>query len=236
METAIARIEEQEHYGSWLNTTEENELKVCEEKIETFRSSGLEAGKALLIIRDKRLYRQTHKTFEAYLKDRWDIGDRYGRQLISAARLIENLQTGGITPVPNAESQALVITRNIKSPEKQREIWNKVVKQSEETGEKITARKVEQTVREYLEPAKSEPIIDVEPEPQSPPDEVKEFTSIFQVNDLIALGDQWGEEVFHQSKDDALDQVGFGLTGEDEGLIHWNEIQITWKFIKRGVK
>jgi hypothetical protein len=234
METAIARIEEQEHYGSWLSTEEEIELAKCEETIEQFRNSGLEAGRALITIFDQRLYRKTHDTFEKYLKDRWDWDRSYGWRLIRAAKMIGMLPTGD---KPETERQVRPLGL-IKDPEKQREIWAGVVEQSEKTGEKITAKKVEQAVREYLKPTKAEPIIDVEPEAPTPLDEVKQFTSTFRVDELITLGDQWGEYAFYQSRDDALDQLGFGLTGEDEGLTHWRkgELQINWKFIIKGVK
>ncbi len=53
-----------------------------------------EAGVALRRLRDKRLYRSTHRTFEQYCRDRFDFTYRHGNQLIAGSLLIENLQMG----------------------------------------------------------------------------------------------------------------------------------------------
>jgi hypothetical protein len=45
----------------------------------------LEVGNALAEIRDTWLYRATHETFEAYLRDRWGMSRPRGYQLIQAA-------------------------------------------------------------------------------------------------------------------------------------------------------
>ncbi|OWY63590.1 hypothetical protein B7486_52265, partial [cyanobacterium TDX16] len=50
------------------------------------------AGKALAQLRERRLYRSTHKTFEAYSQDRFGFSRRYSDYLIAAACVIENLQ------------------------------------------------------------------------------------------------------------------------------------------------
>ena len=43
----------------------------------------IEVGKALLAIRDAKLYRKTHKTFEAYCRDRWEMSRPRAYQLIA---------------------------------------------------------------------------------------------------------------------------------------------------------
>lgn len=50
-----------------------------------------EAGKALRELRDRRLYRSTHKTFEDYCQERFKFTRRRPYQLIDAANVIENL-------------------------------------------------------------------------------------------------------------------------------------------------
>ncbi len=52
------------------------------------------AGRALKILRDKRLYRETHSTFEAYLRDRFDFTKRTAYYLIDAAEVVNNLKAG----------------------------------------------------------------------------------------------------------------------------------------------
>lgn len=45
----------------------------------------MDAGRALTVIRDARLYRETHATFEAYCRERWQMSRPRAYQLISAA-------------------------------------------------------------------------------------------------------------------------------------------------------
>ncbi|HET7037948.1 MAG TPA: hypothetical protein VFI42_19905, partial [Thermomicrobiaceae bacterium] len=55
---------------------------VIERGVPTF----MEVGQALAEIRDARLYRETHTTFEAYCRERWGFTSSRARQLIGASR------------------------------------------------------------------------------------------------------------------------------------------------------
>ena len=50
------------------------------------------AGLALKQLRDKRLYRETHSSFETYVKERFDFTRRAADYLISSAEVMENLK------------------------------------------------------------------------------------------------------------------------------------------------
>ncbi|MEH2324943.1 MAG: hypothetical protein V7K32_15535 [Nostoc sp.] len=50
-----------------------------------------EAGKALMELRDRRLYRSTHSTFEEYCKDRFGFKRRHPYRLIEASAVFDNL-------------------------------------------------------------------------------------------------------------------------------------------------
>lgn len=50
-----------------------------------------EAGKALMELRNRRLYRSTHKTFEDYCRDRFGFERRHPYRLIDAASVVDNL-------------------------------------------------------------------------------------------------------------------------------------------------
>ncbi len=65
----------------------------------------VEAGKALRALRDKRLYRNTHKTFEEYCRDRFGFNRMAAHFKIAAAIVFENLYTNGIQTLPNSERQ-----------------------------------------------------------------------------------------------------------------------------------
>ena len=82
----------------------------------------IHVGNALLEIRDTRLYRQTHATFEDYCGEKWQFTHGRARQLIAAAETIAILQSDTIVSLlPSTESQ----TRPLVSlpPEAQREVW-----------------------------------------------------------------------------------------------------------------
>jgi len=91
----------------------DKKLTDLDKEIEKFKNTKLDIGKALKVIRDKRLYRETHKTFEKYLRDRWDMDRKYGYYLIEYAEMAENVNALG----------------NIHKlePEKQKKVWKKVL-------------------------------------------------------------------------------------------------------------
>ncbi|MBW4689270.1 MAG: hypothetical protein KME40_30305 [Komarekiella atlantica HA4396-MV6] len=71
-----------------LTPQEERDRLLLERKVER---AFFEAGKALLELRDRRLYRSTHKTFEEYCKDRFGFERRHPYRLIEAAVVVDNL-------------------------------------------------------------------------------------------------------------------------------------------------
>jgi hypothetical protein len=105
-----------------LSDDEQNELAECEAVIEAGLQEFVKVGNALLYIRDHKLYRQKHATFEDYCKARWKFSDRRGRQLIKAAEVVQNLQSGQKPEpeVPNSEQNANnVVNTTAPSSEKQ---------------------------------------------------------------------------------------------------------------------
>jgi len=76
-----------------LTPAEREQLARHEAVIEAARLAGLEAGAALEAIRDRRLYRSSHGTFEAYALDRWDMSRQRAAQLIAAAQVVRTLST-----------------------------------------------------------------------------------------------------------------------------------------------
>lgn len=94
-----------------LSDAEASERHRLELKVER---AFYEAGAALRELRDKRLYRNTHKTFEEYCRDRFGYHRRHSYQLINAAAVVENLcaisaqkdlKTIGIQVLPTSEYQ-----------------------------------------------------------------------------------------------------------------------------------
>jgi hypothetical protein len=106
------------------------DLAELEAEIETGLATFMRTGLALYAIRDRRLYADTHDTFEAYCLDRWGFTDRRARQLIDAA------ETGTMVPVKN-ERQARALAGL--SPADAAEVWEQAVAEAAAAGRAVTA-------------------------------------------------------------------------------------------------
>jgi hypothetical protein len=78
-----------------LTTREHADLATCEAALDNLRVAFWAAGKALQVVRDARLYRDTHATFEDYLQQRWDMSRAQAYRLIEAWPLAERLSPIG---------------------------------------------------------------------------------------------------------------------------------------------
>jgi hypothetical protein len=79
-------------------------LADCEAVIERGLTTFVEVGEALATIRDARLYKDTHGTFEDYCRERWGFSRRHSNRLIEAAEVVGIL--GPIGPTVTNEGQA----------------------------------------------------------------------------------------------------------------------------------
>lgn len=70
-----------------LTVTENTRLSDLEETIEQHVAAFYEVGNALAEIRDGRLYRTTHGTFEDYCQERWQFTKSRANQLIESAKI-----------------------------------------------------------------------------------------------------------------------------------------------------
>jgi len=62
-----------------------------EKTIKAGRQTFLDVGRALQEIRDGRLYRSDHATFEDYCQSKWDFSRQYAHSLISSAAAVSGL-------------------------------------------------------------------------------------------------------------------------------------------------
>jgi hypothetical protein len=83
-----------------LTPEEERERLFLERQVER---AFYQAGKALRELRDRRLYRSTHPTFEEYCQDRFGFGRHAANRLIAGASVVENLVTIGSQILPTNE-------------------------------------------------------------------------------------------------------------------------------------
>lgn len=118
---------------------------IIEKGLQTF----VEVGVALAQIREQRLYRQSHETFEAYCQDRWGWTSRRARQLIASSEVLEGLPTGTI--VPQNEGQARELAR---VPEDKRaDVWDEAVESAPKKSDgspRVTAAHVRETAERTI--------------------------------------------------------------------------------------
>lgn len=131
-----------------LNSLERTELRNAESVIERHVGAFLEVGRALTDIRDKRLYREEHKTFEAYVKAKWDFKKDYAYRLIAASVVMENVDNCQQKPATEAQARPLVSL----PAEEQPVAWQAAVERAEEQGKPITAAIVAEVVEEMKAP------------------------------------------------------------------------------------
>lgn len=104
-----------------LTKSETNRLIGLERIVARTKAGFLECGEALMEIRDKRLYRETHGTFEAYCEEKWNLKRRRAYQLMEAAtsdnfvqnfahsdKKVNESQARALAGVPEAEREAVI--------------------------------------------------------------------------------------------------------------------------------
>jgi len=144
-----------------LTKVEAGTLQAFEAVIEKGLASFVEVGNALMRIRDSRLYRGTHGTFEDYCEQRWHLKRTYVFNVIESAKAVQNVRNCEQDPpiLPANEAQARPLTL-LDSPKEQVAAWKEVVKTApkDDDGEPIiTAKHVESVVRERLEEDEPKP-------------------------------------------------------------------------------
>jgi hypothetical protein len=105
-----------------LTPSEELTLLKYEQIIDRGFKTCLEVSEALSAIKDQRLYRKSHKTFEAYCREKWMFTARQADRLIGAGGVVENLKQDQLVSniplaIPENEAQARPLTAL--TPEKQ---------------------------------------------------------------------------------------------------------------------
>ncbi|PSB28356.1 hypothetical protein [Chlorogloea sp. CCALA 695] len=134
-----------------LTEEEEKERHRLELKVER---AFVEAGTSLRELRDKRLYRSTHTTFETYCRDRFGFTRANATYLITGASVVDNLKkmsTNGLQILPSNERQTRPLTKL--EPNEQRQIWQQAV---EEAGGKVPTGRIVQGIVQRL---KEKPLV-----------------------------------------------------------------------------
>ena len=117
------------------------ELEHHEAIIERGLMTFTEVGASLMIIRDKRLYKKTHSTFESYCQERWGWSRQHATRHIQVAQIADILSPMG--DKPTTERQARELTPLLDQPDVLRETWDQVQAEGN-----VTAQSIRDAVRE----------------------------------------------------------------------------------------
>lgn len=131
-----------------LTTTEQQQLIRCEETIEAGLKTFYEVGKALITIRDQKLYRSEYPTFQAYCQDRWSMGRNYADKKIHAAKMVDQISPTRLLPTSEAQLRPLALL----SEAERHDVWEQAVA-TVQNGH-VTAKHVQATVDRFLSRSK----------------------------------------------------------------------------------
>ncbi len=134
-----------------LTEDEEKERHRLELKVER---AFYESGRALTELRDRRLYRSTHQTFERYCQDRFGFSRQNANYFIAGASIVDNLKN--LTTIccqilPTKESQVRPLAKL--EPKAQCRAWQQAVEQAEG---KVPSSRI---VRGIVERLKEKPLV-----------------------------------------------------------------------------
>ncbi len=111
-------------------------LKVIDAKLGDF----FEVGSALMEIKTKELYRETHKNFNTFCHERWGFGRSYANKLVGSAERIKLLPAGVPKPANEFQMRPFLNLEPEEFPDK----WKAIVKTA--GGGKVTSKIVEKSL------------------------------------------------------------------------------------------
>ena len=217
-----------------ITLDESKRLIALEHVITKGLSNFIEVGEALLEIRDSRLYRIEHGTFEEYCKGKWGITKQSAYQLISGAAVSKNIKSHNCDFQPTKQSQTRPLTKL--PADKQSEAWAKSVESA--GGQQPTAKQVEAVVVE-MRPAPNVPHaglvgdgaaekrwakrLETTPEPIPETGGIEEFESLcFQILTIAKRLNKIDvpQSEIHRSRD-ISDKVKIALNNVANAQVNW---------------
>jgi len=123
-----------------LTRADRAKLTRLEQTIDKGLAVWIQVGEALAEIRDSKLYRETHPTFEAYCRDRWNYTKSRAYQLMDGAQIAIECKALGFDVA--AESHA----RQLKTVPKQNRVPVLQLAQDTTAGGRITADAIETAI------------------------------------------------------------------------------------------
>jgi hypothetical protein len=140
-----------------MTPSEKRHLGALEKRIATGLQTFREVGAALLEIRDSRLYRETHTTFEAYCAERWALNRVRAYQLIDSAKVVSVLgDPAGLRNESQARELAPLASEN---PEEAKRVWSEVQSRADQSHRPVTASLIRQVLTESTADGRPAPAV-----------------------------------------------------------------------------
>jgi len=128
----------------------------------------LSVGSNLIELRDLGVYKESHKTFEIFVREQFSLERQQAYRLMEAASVAKNLSPiGDKIETPKLESQLREVAKA--PPEKQAEVVKKAVEKAAEENRKPVAKDYQEAVKQVTGELVYEDDDDDE-EPTSPPE------------------------------------------------------------------
>ena len=175
-----------------LTDAEIETLRDLEEEIERDIEQFWNVARCLLQIKTEKLYRGTHKTFDAYCRDKWDMTRVHANRLISFEKTVQTLKSEpvGTVAIPTNEAQARPLSGL--DDENKKKVGKKV---KSDHGDQASAQQWE-SARNQISPRKKR--LDVVTPTEAPMDTKKivqlpleEQTVTVPLNEWNRLGTLW---------------------------------------------
>lgn len=123
------------HIDTPLTPQEQQDFRRLEELVRDGFSTMEKMAGALREIRQRKLYRKEFRTFDSYVRTKWDMCIRRAYQICTYGEVIENLRAHNCAEIPEREAQARELAKL--PSEAQAEVWNEVVRKGKPTAAAI---------------------------------------------------------------------------------------------------
>lgn len=133
-----------------LTSVELHDLGVCERAVDNLATARWLAGKALQSIRDRKLYRHTHATFEEYVQDRWEMSERAAYQAIEEWPLAELVQQVLGKPATPSHIRALLPVAHRFGVAPAADLYQQLAPRATDDGLRLTAALTSRVVQAVL--------------------------------------------------------------------------------------
>lgn len=206
-----------------LTLDEQHRLEALEAIITRGVQSFTATGEALREVRDARLYRATHDTFEEYCREQWGFGRTYAHELIHAAAAAQIVSTIEDAPEPRNAGVARELALLRDDPEELRRTWAEA---TEAHGDSPTAAQV-RDIREAHSGRKARPAASavVEP-PKGDPEKDTRFDAIEDAVMLLKMLPAPADCVFPVENEGDVQALAEALGWLAEW---WPEMNRAWK-------